>query len=171
MPDGFIDVTIQFEGQAALIGKFATWGRAIGDLTPAWEKVGYRLQDDWREQFMTEGNWLGAGIAPPWLPLRPATVADRLRKGFGAGPILRRTGMLAASATVRGAAWNVFEVGPDHVTVGTQAPYAGFHQRGTRKMPPRKFIGLKWTTRSDVLSILDAYVRQQAAAAGLHPGL
>lgn len=169
--DGFIDVSIQFEGQSELVGKFATWGRAISDLSPAWEKVGYRLQHDFAVQFEAEGGFLST--APKWAPLKPSTIADRLRKGFGPGPILRRTGMLMASATIRGAAANVFEVGPDHVTVGTALPYAIFHQKGApgAHIPQRKMIALNWETRPDIIKILGDYVRQQAASAGLHPGL
>lgn len=165
---GFLTVSIQFAGQRELIGKFATWGQNISDLSSAWEKVGELLQDDWRQQFASEGGYLGVRVGPEWAPLAPATVADRLRRGYdGEHPILVRTGQLRASVIERGAAGNIFEVGSDHVTVGTEYPTAQFHQFGTVKMPARRMLGLKWETRSEILRILGDEVRAQARAAGL----
>ena len=59
-----------------------------------------------RLQFANEGSYLNS---QQWKPLKPATVRERLRKGFrGAHPILRRTGTLARST--------FDETSPNHVT-------------------------------------------------------
>lgn len=168
MAGGFLDLTITFEGQADLVGRFATWGYAIQNLSPALEQVGELLQQDWRQQFADEGGYLGAKVGPSWALLRPATVADRERRGFGGEhPMLVRYGDLRASVIERGALGNVFEVSPTSVRVGTEYPTAGYHQHGTSRMVARKMIGLKWESRSRILRILGNYVREQARLAGL----
>lgn len=164
---GFLNITVQFEGQRELIGKFATWGANIQTMRPAWEDVGNLLLLDFAQQFEAEGGYLGAGVAPVWPPLAPSTIRDRLAKGYGPGPKLVRTGQLMGSVTQRGANGNIFELGDNSVRAGTSYPIARYHQYGTRKMPQRKMIGLAWKTRSSILRILGDYVRAQAAQAGL----
>jgi len=55
-----------------------------------------------------------------WPELKPATRADRARRGYPpGGPALIRTGELVGSITIR-------DVGADHVSAGPTAPYAPF---------------------------------------------
>lgn len=165
---GFINISVEFEGQQALIGQFATFGQRIQTMRPAWEDVGNLLLADFAQQFASEGAYLGPQIAPLWKPLAPSTVRDRLAKGFGGEhPILQRTGQLLGSVSERGAAGNIFEVSDNGIRAGTAYPIAKFHQYGTTRMPQRKMIGLRWATRSQILRILGDYVRQQARDAGL----
>ena len=165
---GFISISLQVTGQRELTGKLATWGANVQHMTPAWEQVGDRLLQDFEQQFLGEGGYIGAKIAPKWAPLKESTVKDRLRRGYsGAHPILVREGLLKGSLSHRGAAGNIFQATDTGITVGTEVPYAIFHQKGTRRMVSRKMVGLKWTTRSAILRILGDYVREQARAAGL----
>lgn len=164
---GFLDISLTFEGQAPLQQRFATWGARVADLSPAWEQVGTALLRDFESQFVQEGGWLGAQVGPDWDALRPATVRDRIRRGYGGEhPILHRTGALEASATQRNASGNIFEVKPDGVTVGTDYPIAKYHQYGTRKMVARRMIGLRWDMRAKVVKIIGDYIRSAAWAAG-----
>lgn len=64
----------------------------------------------------------------PWAPLAPSTIK---RKGHD--KLLYDTGRLRDSITLG-------EVTPSSATVGTDAPYAPFHQFGTKKMAARPFI-------------------------------
>ena len=75
-----------------------------------------------------------------WRPLAPSTQRERARKGYGpAHPILEQTGRLAAS--VMGGEGHVRRETPMSITLGTEVPYAVFHQRGTQHMPARMVIG------------------------------
>lgn len=68
----------------------------------------------------------------PWAPLRPATLAAKARAG-------KSTGLLKASGTL----WRslrVLEVDKTRVAFGSDRPYAGFHQIGTRRIPARPFF-------------------------------
>ena len=75
-----------------------------------------------------------------WRPLAPATIADRLRKGFDEGPILRRTGDLASAATGHR------EVGSDYVEVGLADghPYGKYHASSAprSRIPLRDFLAV-----------------------------
>ena len=129
----FMEISIQFEGQREIVGRFFSLGMASRSVAPAMEQVGLMLQRDWEHQFEAEGGYLGAKVGPKWAPLAASTVKDRIRKRFpGAHPILVREGGLEASIVRRGAAHNVFEVGDDHVRVGTTHPIAPYQQYGTR---------------------------------------
>lgn len=74
-----------------------------------------------------------ADVRPlPWDPLKPATIAAKKRKGYSEG-ILKASGALMKSP-------RIIEVTDTSVRVGTDRPYARYHQEGTSKMPPRPFF-------------------------------
>lgn len=105
------------------------------DLKPVNERImrEYRKQID--RQFRSEGSTAGF----PWRPLAPATIRDRVRKGFPPGPILQRTGdlrdSLVESNHSRGCKGNTAQ----GWFIGTQVEYAKYHQsRAPRKQLPRR---------------------------------
>lgn len=52
----------------------------------------------WRyHQRSIQRNFAAEGRPTRWAPLKDVTIADRLRQGYGAGPILQRTGSMARS--------------------------------------------------------------------------
>lgn len=71
-----------------------------------------------------------------WAALKPATIQDRLRKGFGPGPILVRTG-----AMQRGF---VFAYGPRAYRVDNKTNYFLYHQLGAPRanIPARPMLVL-----------------------------
>ena len=79
------------------------------------------------------------GPAGKWAGLRPATV--RQKRG-GQGQILSDTGRLRGSISA--------VIGGGAVEVGTNVFYGKFHQRGTRKMVARPFLGLTSDDRDEV---------------------
>lgn len=76
------------------------------------------IQGEYRVNFARQGSGSGG-----WAPLKPATIADRRRRGYGAGPILQRTGEYMRSFTdgdtnVRSEGDSVvFEAGSQHKLV------------------------------------------------------
>lgn len=164
MAGGFLDITFSVDGVDEVRQSFVTWGKAIEDLTPAWQAVA----DDVRADFML--NMIGEGslFAGGWAPLAESTLTEKRRAGYGAMPILWRSGDLGESLVTAGAEGNVSIIGPDGVTLGTAIRYASFHQQGTTKMPARKIVGLTWQRKSGVVKRLGDYVREQARAAGLN---
>jgi phage gpG-like protein len=68
----------------------------------------------------------------PWAPLKTSTVLAKAKAG-------KSSSILKASGTM----WRSFRViGVDatRVTVGSDRPYAGFHQLGTQHIPARPFF-------------------------------
>lgn len=74
---------------------------------------------------------------PEWPPLSPRTIAEKQRLGFygqvsSSDPLLR-TGALRDSIK--------HSVEDDEVILGSDDPFAEFHEFGTELEPPRPFIG------------------------------
>jgi len=80
-------------------------------------------------------NFTGEGRPSRWAPLAPATIRERIRLGFGAGPILQRT------KTLR----NAFRthVGKTFLRILNNTPYFKYHQQDERlgvKLPRRIMV-------------------------------
>jgi phage gpG-like protein len=101
------------------------------------EPVTQAIRDGFAENFA--GEQTGAGLS--WVPLRPFTIAERTRLGYGgAHPILVRTGSLRSSYTAQGGD-SVNEFTPDGsgwvLAVGSQHPNALKHEQGEGRVPAR----------------------------------
>lgn len=48
----------------------------------------------WMKNFLSEGSLVGG-----WAPLAESTIANRIGQGYGGGPIMTKSGSLAAAAT------------------------------------------------------------------------
>lgn len=124
----------------------------LKDYSPAMEQIGALLLASYARNFAAQGR-------PPWVPLKPKTIQDRVRKGFGPGPILQRTGLLRAAAAERGHPLNVFQVTPLGVVAGTRYDVALFHQDARRSgTPKRPMIQLHPDDERGVIRILHDYV-------------
>lgn len=115
---------------------------------PLEQAEGYQLKQV-KKNFATQGS----NIAGKWAGLKASTVRDRLRKGFGAGPILKRTGRLKGSIARKKLNKNSLEIGSD-------VKYFKYHQIGTGKMPRRQILGHSSQMKQKVLSLFSRYVRR-----------
>lgn len=106
-----------------------------------------------------------AGDGGDWNRLRPFTIADRKRKGFGPGPILNRSGGYRRSFTNRGDSDHVerfkstrtgwtLESGSEDERVGI-LEYGGYTGTG-RFVPPRPASFLSDASENRVFDVLDA---------------
>lgn len=77
---------------------------------------------------------------PEWAPLKEATMADRVRRGFPANKPLLRTGELRDSIEWSGPAWESETTCVGYVF--SNDPIAVYQELGTVSIPPRPFIGL-----------------------------
>lgn len=68
----------------------------------------------------------------PWAPLKPATIKAKARAGKS-NAVLKSSGTLWRSLRVIG-------VDKTRVVVGSDRPYAGYHQLGTAHIPARPFF-------------------------------
>ena len=81
-----------------------------------------------------------------WAPLTPKYAAKKQRK-YGGGGLLYASGSLFHSLQVSA-------VGDDSRAIGTDVPYAKFHQFGTVKMPKRQFLAFNDDDASEVQDYL-----------------
>lgn len=100
----------------------------MADPRPFYENVGEQIQFSVIERFQSET----APDGTPWTPLRPATIASRLRRKKSAQGILRDSGAMRTAIT--------HEVAGDGVRIGVASgiAYGAIHQfGGTIDMPAR----------------------------------
>lgn len=107
------------------------------DLTPVMRNIAQALESE------TEGNFQNQrGPGGGWPALKPATVLDRLRQGYGgASPILQRSGTLARSIESRSGR-DFAEVGTNQKTPGGVWSLGAIHQFGAprRNIEARPFL-------------------------------
>lgn len=115
------------------------------DLEPMQEAI----RQGFEQNFETES----AGGAP-WAALAPSTIAQRLLMGYGAGPILQRTGTYHDTFTQAANGDHVSEIeyssGITTLSEGSSHPLAAFLEMGTSKMPARQVLVLSTSARREV---------------------
>ena len=127
-------VEITVEGSNQLIASFAQVEKGL-DFRElgTWDAVASEFYKIEKEQFDSEG---GAGKSGKWKALKPE-YAKRKQKKWGNVPILHASGEMMRSLTSRNAPGAVLEKTADELTLGTTIPYAGYHQRGGKRLPKR----------------------------------
>jgi len=115
--------------------------------------VGWRALQWTNDNFEQEGKLQPTG---PWQKLKDSTIARR-REGPGSGSpkILQNIGNLKKSFSPYG----VKESGR-MVTIGTEAPYASYHEEGTEHLPIRKMLPPEEIVQKLAVNIFDALVEQ-----------
>lgn len=123
----------------------------IRNPQPAFEAMASAFAHDMADQFQSEGGHASG----KWQDLAPSTLASKSLRWPGK-QILERTGALKTSLTSTPLA--VQEIGLMEMTIGTDVPYAIFHQAGTAKMPARPIIALNPQDRIEMTKILQEYL-------------
>ena len=99
-----------------------------------------------------------------WARLAASTIQDRLRQGYGPGPILQRSRDYRASWTNPDAPDHVSEVtewaGGWSQAEGSQHPLVGFHQAGTRRIPARPVNDLDLSAQEQLRQAVDTWIFQ-----------
>lgn len=141
-PRGVLDLlAVRLNATAAQV-RFALLAGRFEDFRPVLGgAILITLREMERKQFATEG----AAFGKVWPPLALRTLQDRMRKGFGAGPILVRTHRLEKSlAGHKSSADSVVKIQRFGMVFGTKVPWAVFHQQpegpGKGIIPERKPI-------------------------------
>ena len=129
--------------------RLAQLREAGSDLSPAMREIAGHLLDGVNEAFASERSPARGRV---WTPLKPATVRDRVRKGYGRGPILERSGDLISRIL---ADWD-----DTTAVAGTNVVYAATHHFGdpARGIPARPFLGMSRDTRDVVVDAIVAHL-------------
>lgn len=109
----------------------------ISDFRFIWPFVAQEFYAIEREQFASQG---AHGLSGRWAALSPAYAKWKSVK-YPNMPILQATTVLMQSMTSPDAADSVFRPEADQLTIGSRAPYATAHQRGSG-LPARPVISL-----------------------------
>lgn len=123
--------------------------KKVEDFSEPLFKSSQLILKDVETQFMTEG-----GLSGGWKPLAANTIAGRIREGFGAGPILQRTGTLRRS----------FKAELDKkkaVITSYGVDYYKYHQsrEARTKLPRRPMLLLTETTRQNIIQNFNEFLR------------
>jgi hypothetical protein len=134
----------------------------ISDLNPLWDMVEPIMEGVETAQFEGAGNWA---------PLAESTLARKEAGGWPSDPLVR-TGDLKESLVNPGAA---VDRGPMHFSYGSDIPYSGLHQTGTRNMPARQVIPdpFRVEDRRKVEGAMVAYINglSRETFGGIKPGV
>lgn len=110
------------------------------NLIPAWDELLAWWAQENRKHFATRGQrW-----RTPWPPLAAATIAEKLRLGYPADPLVR-TGRMRSQLVSRPLGFE--RMSQTDMTAGTRLERAVFHQRGTKYMPRRQLVNATQVTR------------------------
>ena len=119
------------------------------------------LQEAIRQGFAQNFETESAG-GTPWAALAPSTVAQRLLLGYGAGPILQRTGSYRDAFTQATNPDHVSEIeysgGVTTLSEGSSHPLTPFLEMGTGKMPARPVLELSRSAINEVSEAFDKMV-------------
>jgi phage gpG-like protein len=137
---------IEVTGSDAVLKGLAALQDAVQDLTPYWRDVfAPKYFGIVQDLFSTSGTPRGEGgkfSGGPWERLSPAYAKWKFAH-YPGRPTLSLTGTLRKSLYWTGSGLGqggIFEATPTFVRVGTEIPYAKYHQYGTGKMPKRAFM-------------------------------
>ena len=105
-----------------------------------------------------------------WPKLKPSTLADKKRKGFGGKGILERTGELRRSMTRRNHPNNITQIGKDFGVFGSSNKYGNFHddiKSPRKRLPLRNFSIPSESTFGVFLRIIDEDIKEQLKFIGV----
>lgn len=154
---GFV-LSLTVDGIPQILTAFSRWGEYADDLSPAFEEITSTFTDQ------IEPTWFDTEGQGTWAPLNPRYAAQKERRWPGR-PILVASGALLESVT--GGTGFVKIITPTALALGTNIPYAIYHQRGTTYMPRRAVIDLSKENRTVISKIVQRYLAKRAREAKL----
>lgn len=101
-------------------------------------------------------NFQAEGRPRRWVPLKEATIKQRIRLGYGAGPILQRTGALKSGF--------YFESTKRTFRMGNRRKYFVYHQLGAPKtnLPKRPMLVLQDRDKAEFTRLARKYLTWSA---------
>lgn len=132
---------ISLDGDERIIGKLNDLLSIPQNPKKLLKQSGDLVLESVNRTFTSEGRELGQA----WKRLSPNTIRARVRAGYGAGPILQRTGRLKNSF--------VQFVTNSYTRITSNNPYYKYHQKGGSIIPQRKMLGLTNRIKEDIVRV------------------
>ena len=147
MPD-FFRLKFTIEGVPELSRILMMEHRKLSNFKKPLQRAADLIQRDVQTQFKTEGALTGG-----WQPLSQGTIKGRIRAGFGAHPILQRTGALKNSFYSL--------VDQKRAIISSRSPYFVYHQSRMprKKIPRRAMLVLIDRTRQNIVEEFHKFLR------------
>ncbi|MBA3891169.1 MAG: phage virion morphogenesis protein [Gemmatimonadaceae bacterium] len=162
-PGGAVRLRLAVEGQRDVDVSLERFGELTKDWRPFFrEDLAPKILDDVQRNVETEGGFVGR-----WAALSPEYRTWKSRH-YPGKPILERRGALKASLQPGGPG-AVYRDTDTTMELGTSVSYARFHQRGTPRMPQRRFLFL--VSEQTYGRMVQRWALAQGRAAGLGAAL
>lgn len=162
-----VEIKTKIEGVKEKREELTSFRKHLGFLEVPLRKCVEIVRGIFAQQFGSEGSYLGGG----WTPLKEATKKQRVRMGFGEGPILFRSGELFRSFTSPTSSGHYTVIGPTSAEVGSilKTPKGAYnlgaiHHYGAPKagIPIRSIMDPDGALPSDkeeeIVSILNSHI-------------
>lgn len=148
-----LELVFSIEGETELIRRLQGVDKDLKDWTPEFKKIGNMLLKTFRHNFSTKGRTLGS----PWAPLKPSTIAEKMRLGYPLD-ILVRTGLMRDSF--------VSKAGKYEVIVSNPIPYFVFHQskKPRFKLPRRVMMKIDDDRKQLIVKIIQESIQDTLQA-------
>lgn len=144
---GEIIFNLEGRGIEAWRERLAGFRTRATDLQPVFDEFGDYMLRSIQRNFQAEGR------PQRWKPLAQSTLDQRIRQGYGRGPILQRTGHLK-----RGFRTNTSHT---YLRIVNSTPYFKFHQQDRRrgqKIPRRLMVVLLDQDKAQFTQILRGHL-------------
>jgi len=147
-------VTINVTGLDRVNERLSALGASLHDFSGALAILGRQLILFYSDSVI---NSQGTALGSRWAPLAQSTKDYKSVHWPGRGPLVR-TGAMQQSFYAENTADTLF--------VSNRAPYFGYHQLGTRKMPQRQMIGTNARVETMIKTVLQADIKAKIASTG-----
>ncbi|MCK9569881.1 hypothetical protein M0R72_13135 [Candidatus Pacearchaeota archaeon] len=168
-----IHISVKIEGDQQVLRSFTRFAEDVQDLTQPFNEIANDFLEIERKQFDSEGGYGSGGWAnlsntktSPSTGKKIVGYADWKAAHFPGASILVRWGNLRDSLTQFGDTYHIREVEPMKMVLGTDLPYAKYHQTGTSKMPKRRPIDLTEDDKTRWVKIIQRFLVERAKLAG-----
>lgn len=138
------------------------FAEGVTDYTEPFNEIANDFLEVERRLFDSEGGTGGSGA---WKPLSK-NYAEWKDKHFPGAKILHRWEIMRESLTQFKANYSIRDVQKLSVTLGTEVPYAIYHQQG-RGLPQRKAIDLNETDKQRWMKFIQQFLVEKKREAGL----
>lgn len=140
-------LSIDINGDKRVLQTFEAMEKKLASPTKELKAVGDYAITEFSENFPAEGKRLNE----PWKALAESTIRQRARLGYGAHPILVRTGKLMKGFRK--------DVQKFMVRVYNPVEYFKYHQAGGGHLPQRRMIIATEKIKQEIVSIFAEFLR------------
>lgn len=144
-------ITLDLGGDVQLDRQLARYLNRVVEAEPAFQAMADYVGKELLKNFISQGRYASGG----WAPLSPKYAKWKAKRYPGA-PILVRTGQLRRDLTRR--PFGVERITDSVMEIGTDLPYAEYHQTGGRHLPRRRPFELTDTARKELVKIMQRWI-------------